>query len=294
MTTSLVAPEFRFIYAAETVQTHPLFCSKVGTECRLYQIFAFKWNRLIDTCFFQNQQFYEKKEQIFRKKLWKGITRVERLNYFTFFNVSASCAYGLVFGQVYINLQNLSEKKWLLLHFLHKCIIRIRSYNKFRNIWRSSGGAAPRSSSGGARSPSSSGGAAPWAPIWETAAEGSGKKKKLGAPRVPHSGRRLPPPSGAIKKIGAPAAPQMVLKTGPVPWGFRICAWFWNWTTGKWFLQRMNIITERSSTILVYTLYTVVKYLAQNLNDNYPRKEIKLFLKTVPTVPKFMAVQRID
>ena len=41
---------------------------------------------------------------------------------------------------------------------------------------------------------------------------------------------------GDIKKIGAPAAPQMVLKTGPVPWGFRIYAWFWNWTMGKWFI----------------------------------------------------------
>ena len=43
----------------------------------------------------------------------------------------------------------------------------------------------------------------------------------------------------------------------------------------------MNRITERPSTILVYRLDTVVKYLAQNLNDNYPRKEIMLFLKTV-------------
>ena len=44
------------------------------------------------------------------------------------------------------------------------------------------------------------------------------------------------------KEIGAPDAPQMVLKTWPVPWGFQICAWFWNWTTGK-----MNRIIDRQT-----------------------------------------------
>ena len=70
------------------------------------------------------------------------------------------------------------------------------------------------------------------------------------------------PLGAAIKKIinlgrlrhlfqGAPAVPKMVSKTWPVPWRFRICAGFWNWTTGNWFLKRTNRITESSSTVLV-------------------------------------------
>ena len=70
--------------------------------------------------------------------------------------------------------------------------------------------------------PSPSRGVGPPAPIWE-----AGEKKNWGA---------MGGGVSLIKKIGVPSAPQMVLKTWPVPWGFRICAWFWNWTTGMWFL----------------------------------------------------------
>ena len=82
--------------------------------------------------------------------------------------------------------------------------------------------------------PSPSEGTVPSAPIWKTAFFGGSKRrKKIGAPGVPYSWRRNPPPSTA-----ADGVPQMVLKTWPLPWGFRICAWFWNWT---WF-QRIDMI----------------------------------------------------
>ena len=55
-----------------------------------------------------------------------------------------------------------------------------------------------------ARFLSPSGGGAPSAAVKE-------RQKKFGAPAVPHSCRNL-------------------------QWGFWICAWFWNWTPGKWFL----------------------------------------------------------
>ena len=48
--------------------------------------------------------------------------------------------------------------------------------------------------------------------------------------------RDFPRPPGEWRlqhHLWAPS-PQMVLKTWPVPWGFQICAWFWNRTTGKW------------------------------------------------------------
>ena len=55
------------------------------------------------------------------------------------------------------------------------------------------------------------------------------------------------------KKLGRQQRP-IILRTSAGSWGFRICAWFWNWTTGKWFLYRTNRQTHRimptSSTVL--------------------------------------------
>ena len=105
--------------------------------------------------------------------------------------------------------------------------------------------------------PSPSGGVAPWAPplgafgapvrvpavhIWATAAFVGGERKekeKLECHGRPSRGVGLAYAAFGGDKFfffGAPPAPQMVLKTWPLPWGFQICAWFWNRTAGKWFL----------------------------------------------------------
>ena len=132
---------------------HPsLGSSMLQKQSRLTPYFAAKLERSVDSIrylhssgidsltpvFFRINSFTRKRSK-YSEKIMKGNNESGKIKLFTFFNVSASCAYGLVFGQVYINLQNLSEKKWLLLHFLHKCIIRIRSYNKFCNVWKKKG-----------------------------------------------------------------------------------------------------------------------------------------------------------
>ena len=55
---------------------------------------------------------------------------------------------------------------------------------------------------------------------------------------------------GDGKKFEAPAALRMVLKTWPVPWGFRICAWFLKLDNGK----MVSIPDEQTHPVPYYNI----------------------------------------